>query len=123
MDPASVKKRFDKRAGEGGGKEEAGRPPMDQGAMRPQDRISILRPGEGPNTTAATYVPPVRGDQRRSAAPSAEQIAMATIDQAGTPPVKRAPTQEDVNQNPKSYQRFKADVDTDVGVQETETEE
>jgi hypothetical protein len=64
--------------------------------------------------------PATKGPQQ----PSAEALARATIDQAGAPPVKKTPTQEDVNQNPGAYtRRNSANVEGDTAVQATEDED
>lgn len=120
MDPGSVKARFEKyESGEVGGKSETGRPKFEQGDQRPPERVSVIVPQAG--QTIAAYVPPVKGAPRPTVDP-AEVVAQRAIEQAGSPLVKRAPTQEDINQNPKAY-KSKADVDTDTAVQDTEDED
>jgi hypothetical protein len=47
---------------------------------------------------------------------------MKTIDQAGQPAVKRAPTQEDIKKNPEAY-RTKAPTPNDNEVQTIEGEQ
>jgi hypothetical protein len=72
----------------------------------------------------------VGGESVVSQSDPAQAKAYATIQSAGTPPKKKAPTQEDVNQNPGAYkkrsdfsQKNSADVEGDTAVQVTENEE
>lgn len=74
-----------------------------------------------------------RGDQEPEAGGStvkkadpAEAVAQKTIDQAGTPPRMRFPTQEDVNKNPGAYKVREPpsdQVENDTKVQATEGED
>lgn len=65
-------------------------------------------------------------EEGASAAPKgdAEKIAQVAIDQAGVPPIKKAPTQEDINKNPGQYKiRNSASVETDTAAVDTENED